>query len=186
MSGNTGEFDYNEPKADVFGWMPEYRLHHYQFAHIVMPYRLWSAPEWFLENLYAEHARGFLITRWLEAAMDLDDSQFLTPEDGLDCEYHDISRGYRVAIVSLPEPRYMTEAYMIAVVSRPETRLLGIRIKKPVYRYFTLEYSLEIDRKTEITYLCEWKGTKHINYEIGPEPNLSAFLRGIETILRKS
>ncbi len=170
---------------ELFRNRPRARPHHYLFAHRVLPGRLWQNPSWFLETLYSEHTQGFLLTRWGEAAMELDESEFLPPGDKLRCDFVDLAGGYRAAIISLPEPRFATEAHMVAVVSRPEQRRFLFKTK-PVLRYFTLEYGLADDGMTPRTVFGEWTQNSHLNYGDGPAANPQAFLGAMESMLSKS
>lgn len=144
---------------------------------------LWQNPSWFLETMNSEHAHGFLLTQWVEVGMELDDSEFLPPEEKLRCDYFDLAKGYRVVVVSLPEPRAVAEAYMVAIVSRPQQRRLIFQKTAPVLRYFTLEYGLSDDGKTPRTVLCEWKQQSHLNCGNGPTASPRAFVNAIESLL---
>src|SRR4029077_4415050 len=99
MSDQPDDFD----EAELLrGMGKDRRPHHYQFAHRVLPGRLWQNPSWFLETLYSEHSSAFLIARWCEAAAGLDESNFLPPGEKLRCDFFDLKRGYRAGVISLP------------------------------------------------------------------------------------
>jgi hypothetical protein len=186
MSDQPDDVDEEALLRGLLGDQPRARPHHYLFAHRVLPGRLWQNPSWFLETLYSEHTLGFLLTRWGEAAMGLDESEFLPPEEKLRCNFFDLAGGYRAAVISLPEARFVTEAHMVAMVSRPEQRRWLFFKTDPVLRYFTLEYGLCEDLKTPRTVLCEWTPNAHLNYDTGPAANPEAFLGAIEALLSKS
>ncbi len=167
----------------AFGGKPDVRMHHYLFAHFVMPQRLWRNPDEFLNLLHGSQSRGFLITRWLEAGSAVEDDEFLAPGEGLRYEPFEIAGGYRADVISLPEPQRMTEAYMVAIVSRPARRRALIMKTPPVLRYFTLELGYCFDMITRCTYFCEWTPKSHENYDTGPSPNTKDFLKAIEARL---
>src|SRR5262245_18895832 len=168
MSDQPDELDEEAEFRELLGDQPAARLHHYLFVHRVLPGRLWHNPSWFLETLYSEHTLGFLLTRWGEAGMELDESEFLPPEGKLRCDFFGLAGGCRAAVISLPEPKFVTEAYMVAIVSRPEQRRWLFFKTAPALRYFTLEYGLCDDMKTSRTVVCEWTGDSHSNCGTGP------------------
>lgn len=183
MSDQFDDEDADAILRELLGNLPQARPHHYQFAHRILPGRLRQDPSWFLENLYSKHTLGFLLTRWGEAAMELDDSDFLPPEGELKCDFFDLAGGYRAAVISLPEPKFVTEAHLVAIVSRAERRPLLFFETAPAPRYFTLEYSLADDRITHQTLLCEWTHGCHSVYGTGPTADPSAFVSAIEPFL---
>ena len=99
----------NQDPLDDDEGVPEPRPHHYLFAHCVLPGWLWQNPSYFLENLYSETSLGFLLTRWYEAAKELDESECLPPGESFRCDFFDLAKGYRAAVISLPEPKNATE-----------------------------------------------------------------------------
>jgi hypothetical protein len=186
MSNQPDDLNEQGLMRELLGGQPLPRPHHYLFAHRVLPGRLWHNPSWFLECLYGENALGFLLTRWGEAALELDDSEFLPPGDNFRCDLCDVAGGYRAAVVSLPEPKFVTEAHMVAVVFRPRQRRFLFLRTAPVLRYFTLEHGVCDDMKTPRTVLCEWTQDAHLNRGTGPPADPKAFISAIESILGKA
>lgn len=186
MYPELGPFGEGQVLPPVYGIKPDFRVHHYAFAHFIMPKRLWQNPEWFLEQLHSEQSRGFLITRWLEASIPVEDDEFIPPDETLKYEAFEINGGYRADVISLPKPLKMTEAYMVAIVSRPARRRFLLFKTPAVLRYFTLEFSYHDDMRTPRTYFCEWTPQKHLNYETGPNPDTNSFLEAIEAKLAES
>jgi hypothetical protein len=161
------------------------RAHHYNFAHRVLPGLLWANPFLFLETLYGDHASGFLFTLWFQASKGLDEGDVMLPSEELRRDLFDLKGGYHAAVVSLPEPKFLTEAYMVAIVFRPEKKRLLLPKLPPVFRYFTLEYGLCDGMQTVRTVLCEWTQAVHGNYGTGPLANPKAFIGAIESLLAK-
>jgi hypothetical protein len=67
---------------------------------------------------------------------------------------------WRVGVLTLPQPREITEAYLAAIVGR---------ISDPTHgRYFLLETAESIADKRKHTVLGEWNETRHGNFGEGP------------------
>jgi len=160
------------------------RPHHYQFAHVLLPLRLWQNPGWFLDILQGEYAHAFLLTCWAQVAMHLNEADILSPDGKLRCDLFGLAKGYRAAVISLPEPERMAEAHMVAVVWRPPRRRLLFLRTEPVLRYFTLELSVADDFTTPKNVFCEWSQSLHLNYGNGPEATVTAFVAFIERFLK--
>lgn len=67
---------------------------------------------------------------------------------------------YRIATMTLPEPREMGEAHMAAIVLKSTDN--------EFLRYFTLEHEYAVNKQANRTQLCEREGNKHTRRGEGP------------------
>ncbi len=67
---------------------------------------------------------------------------------------------WRIGVLTLPQPRELTEAYLAAVVGRASDPSFG--------RYFLLETAESVMDGRRYTVLGEWNETRHGNHGEGP------------------
>lgn len=142
------------------------RLHHYLFAHRVLPqYAFLPGVDIF--QVLEEQKENILKQLWALAAKYVDLDECL-PFAGFKI-YFVKSTPFMGAIIVLPEPKKITEAHMVLFVRRICKKRAG---KKPSKcRYFTLEYG----KNDKDTVLGEWTGRQHMNYGTGPDPKIRNF-----------
>ena len=107
---------------------------------------------------------------------ELDDDDWM-PFDEMDIEQFS-SKGYRISVVTFPEPRFSPEAYMVAIVHQ-EGVPQDYHLERGSARYFTLEYT----GQDMAPMLCEWDDEEHRNYGDGPQPETKAFVQVVEEYL---
>ncbi len=153
----------------------EPRLHHYWFAHRVLPAVFYANPARFMAVL-RERGKSLLQVSWERLGSDMKIADRI-PADGLNYEIQELASGVTIAIISLPKPQGITEAYFVAPVYRP-----AMADQEPLAKFFTLEYGMDFDKGSTRTVLCQWTQEKsHMNMGDGPEPVIATFL---ETIVR--
>lgn len=153
------------------------RAQHYQYAHRGLPELFFMDPARFMDAL-SDRGIDFLQSVWEYVANRLQHESNLSTE-GLSGELRWLDDGTAVAIIAMPAPESVTEAHFVAPVHRAQGP------KGPeVRRFFTLEYSLDVQSGAPITMLCEWTADgKHINFGGGPEPTAAAFLKAVRDVL---
>jgi hypothetical protein len=91
----------------------------------------------------------FFIPVWMQAGFRFSATLLFTERDD-----------WRVGVITLPQPRAITEAYFAAVVCR---------ISDPSYgRYFLWETAESIFDQRQYTVIGEWKESSHGNFGEGP------------------
>jgi hypothetical protein len=84
------------------------------------------------------------------------------------------------AVVELPEPWFITGAYFVALILKVPVAQIDPQDRNAPLDYFTLEKTVSIERGPP-TVLCGWtKEGTHVNYGIGLEPTLAAFVEELE------
>jgi hypothetical protein len=91
-------------------------------------------------------------------------------------------------IITMPQPKNITEAYFIAIVSRipdievksrdrdePHKDLPGSPVDEIPINYYTLERAFDPEDEGR-TRFCEWSEKGHYNYCEGPLPRMDCFL----------
>src|SRR5262245_18174080 len=91
--------------------LPRPRPHHYEFAHRFLPLLFAEETISCMKELFGKNCFRFLSYFWLRAATrsGLAAADYLSP-DGLKCDHADLPGGYRIAIITLPEAKFMNEA----------------------------------------------------------------------------
>jgi hypothetical protein len=88
---------------------------------------------------------------------------------------------WRIAILSMPTPKEMSEAYMVAFVAKKNDAAIT--------RYFTLEYDYVLATKSTRTILCEVDRGKTTKFGEGPklasdfQTDAGAFIEAIMNII---
>lgn len=143
--------------------MDKVRPHHYRFAHRVLPGIFFSNPSKFLQA-YEEDGDIFIHFFWTHAAEDLGGDDVLSAE-GLSAELIDDK-----VIVTLPEPKAITEAHFVG---------LSFKDKKP--KVFTLEHSLDFATEEPCRVLGGWTddGT-HLNLGVRKIETTTEFAKAME------
>ncbi len=154
--------------------MDEPRLHHYIFAHRLLPGIVRRAGIHFILKSKTLEA-GHWIRMWNELGDHLDGAPRVPP-GGLSAR--DVStRTYDAILFTLPEPAGITEAHFVLVISK-RPRFFALNLFRTA-RYLTLEYGVHEDG-TPRTVLCEWKDGTHVNLGDGPPSEPDAFVRHVE------
>ena len=150
------------------------RLHHYAFAHKIIPSTFFQYPANFIMML-SHRADEFLHEVWNNLGQNLEPEDIVVPE-GLACEVRRVEGSKLGALISLPPPQRVTEAYFVAPVFQPP-----MEGKEAQARYITLEYNPEMD---SMSALGEWTaGDSHLYMGEGPEPNLEDFWKTVCTTI---
>ena len=97
------------------------------------------------------------------------------PDDGSIRSYEEIKTTTKIAIVTMPKPKAITESYFIGIYYH-----LTEAERVPEFRYFTLEYNAK-DKSA----ICELKAGKHLNYGIQENMNATEFLEVIKRMVMK-
>ena len=141
-SDSNDERDFRDHVED------ELRLHHYTFAHRILPQIVFDDPDAFFEVMSAGHSAAALEALWHRVG-EQTGQPVITPQDvpALSVWTHEFL-GRLGVVVGLPEPRGMTEAWYIAVIS--DNRSIG----EP-WRYLVFENTDRIDENPRAI-LCEW------------------------------
>lgn len=148
-------------------------MHHYVFAHRMLPELLLRAPmaKDSVPFLCGPDAAWFLAHLWRSLGEKLPETERLAG-DGLAARSHDAGDGRTVVVVTLPPTVASPEAHFVAVVTNPG--------KGEVTRYLTLEHSIDIETRKPITVLGEWTADgSHVNMGRGPEPEEAKFLESV-------
>ena len=147
------------------------RAQHYQFAHRVVPQVFTSDPSGFMAFLLRDGDR-FLRFYWDKIGERVD-AHDRVEGDGPHGEIRKIARDIQVALIRLPEPKFMTEAYFTAAAYHPQ--LDGHMLAD----YYTLEFSVSLPGGEPYTVLGRWVGTTHFNFGAGPQPEPELFLEAV-------
>jgi hypothetical protein len=159
-------------------------MHHYMFAHRILPEVAFADPEHLLELMTSDQAQPFVADLWEEVGLACPAA---LPADGLRVTVEPLE-GFAnpVILVHLPTPEIPPEAHYLAIVPTVERRLWGL-ITRQAVRCFTLERSVRLAGGTR-TVVCEWtldssSMLQHGNYGAGPAPTPNAFLDRLGAIL---
>ena len=152
--------------------MSKPRQQYYAIAHQMLPGLFFQDPEMFINTLKTAGAE-FLHYLWKKAGeyADADDQ---TATRALGAAVTPVANT-QIAIITLPEPKFTTEAFFAAAVYRPADGE-----QPPYLRYITLEYG-ELLEGDPYTVLCEWQGDIHRNYGDGPAAQVELFLQAVVT-----
>ena len=84
--------------------------------------------------------------------------------------------GYRLFVITLPEPERQTEAWMACLAYKVRRSILGVKVG--VRRYFTLERGEDPETHAPVRYFCEWEGAreKHVNHGLAPSSGIEEFI----------
>jgi len=84
--------------------------------------------------------------------------------------------GYRLFVVTLPEPGRPTEAWMVCLAYAVRRSILGLKIGER--RFFTLERGEDPQTRAEVRFFCEWEGARerHRNHGAVDAAGLDAFV----------
>jgi hypothetical protein len=66
--------------------------------------------------------------------------------------------GYRLFLVTLPEPERPTEAWMVCLAWGVRRSILGLKIGER--RFFTLERGEDPQTHAAVRFFCEWEGAR--------------------------
>lgn len=158
------------------------RMHHYVFAHRILPEVAFTDPNHVLELLKSDKGTPFLSDLWEEVGRACPRP---LEADGLEVSVQALG-GCEIILVQLPTPVVAPEAHYLALVHGQESRFFGL-VKRPRLRCFTLERSIRLAGGTR-TVICEWtwnqeSGLEHNNYGAGPPANAQDFLGSLAGIL---
>lgn len=151
--------------------MGDPRLHHYLFAHRILPdFTLNQGPDLFAT--LDRDGQVFLEWIWSRLAQDLPAAEHLDPE-GLGFSRHELGP-WHIILVTLPPAAHTTEAHMVAAVAHQHPLGWG-QHAYDAFRCFTLERT----DAHPTTALCEWRPDAH--HHLGPGPTLDpgAFLKAV-------
>lgn len=160
------------------------RMHHYMFAHRILPEVAFADPKHVLELMKSDKAELFLRDLWSEVGSAC--PRVLSGE-GLRVSLEPVE-GFEqpVVLVHLPQPEIPPEAHFLAMVPSFDRKFFGL-VKRKTVRCFTLERSVRLAGGTR-TVVCEWSlddtsALQHGNYGEGPSPTPSAFVEHLGAIL---
>jgi hypothetical protein len=146
------------------------RLHHYRFAHRVLP-SIVRNPRIDLRRMDIEAVNHALLSTWQGYGEELDAGERLQAA-GLRAEVVPLG-AHTVVLVTMPPAERMTEAHFVAV-SYPGGEAPP--------RYLVLEDSRALDGG-RCTVLGEWTDEGHLNLGGGPAPTKDAFLAAVSRLL---
>lgn len=66
--------------------------------------------------------------------------------------------GYRLFVVTLPEPERRTEAWMVCLAYAVRRSILGVKVGER--RFFTLERGEDPRTHAPLSFFCEWEGAR--------------------------
>ncbi len=171
-------------RDDELTGLPQPRRHHYRFAHEALCTSFFEVPFELIGVFQTSDATAEMQRYWDFVGQDLGDATL--PSGGLACttEMHfGIDRGdglgapVHLCFVTLPPARQTTEAHFICMAFAIDDNGEPV-----VQRYFTLEHALG-DGGAAITMLGEWRDGAHLNYGVGPAPELALFRGHVERLL---
>ena len=152
--------------------MSKARGQYYAIAHQMLPGLFFQDPEKFIETMQTNGAE-FLHYLWKKAG------EYSKSNDQNAIRQFAVAvtpvGDTQIGIITLPTPKFTTEAFFVATVYRPTSS------ETPQYiRYITLEYGEPLEGDPH-TVLCEWQGDIHRNYGDGPKAQVELFLHTIIT-----
>ena len=151
--------------------MGDPRLHHYLFAHRILPdFTLNQGPD--LLSTLARDGQVFLDWIWSRLAEDLPPAEHLDPE-GLTFSLHELGP-WHIVLITLPPAEHTTEAHMVAAVAQLHPLGWGQQTYG-TFRCFTLERT----DAHPATSLCEWTLDAHLHIGPGPAVDPDAFLQAV-------
>lgn len=167
---------------------PGPRPHHYVYAHKMLPKLFHGDPTLFIATML-DARETFLRKVWDDLGQRVEDNdgpRARLPSDGLGVYFERLPKDVLVAVVELPEAKYMPEAHLVAFVYQlPESAQGRLRPGRAgMARMFTLEYGLSLQGDEPRTVLCEWSadGT-HRNLGDGPPATIDDFIEKIASLV---
>lgn len=162
-------------------WNGLNRKHHYLFVHEFFKEGFFKNPSHYsfkaIKSSY-DNPLTYLIEVWeLSGKLFCNENEIINSK-GLNIDFFNIDEYSEICILTLPEPKYMTESYFIALTLKfnpnNKNELLN-------FYYYTLEKT--IGNKPVV---CYWdKNGKHGNFDIYIEPQKERFLNVITKLNKK-
>ncbi|WP_431686596.1 hypothetical protein [Hahella sp. NBU794] len=157
------------------------RPHHYMFAHIAMRKFCESDPLQLFALIPTEERSHLVDFLWSKVCENCD-AEGKADFDPGDIEFATLRvKEYPTILMKMPEAKAVAEAMLVAIVltAGPD---MNVENGKPPFRYFTLEHGVSTEGGLR-TVMCEWRGDSHANMGDGPEPEASAFLQRVESLV---
>lgn len=104
----------------------EARLHHYTFAHYVLP-NIFRSGNPLLGLLTSNRGKAALHSMWAWASEQCDPAHRLSAQ-GLELTLYRLHHEHLAAVISLPEAQYVPESCFMAITASPRVRLLTLEI----------------------------------------------------------
>lgn len=121
----------------------------YMAEHMVMPRFIREIGVQTVLGAIERRDADFFIPVWMQAGFRFSPMLMYT-----------VRGEWRVGVISLPQPRELTEAYLAAIVGRSSDPAYG--------RYFLWETAESVLDQRQYTILGEWNGASHGNHGEGP------------------
>lgn len=149
------------------------RSHHYAFVHRMIPSLLEARLEEIISIFIGKEGQNFLEAMWDKCGQLIEEGAPKLPSDGLSYFVEPRSEEPLKVVIQFPRPERITEGHMAALLVW----------RSGEYRYFILEFGVDIFSKENYSVLCEWRDGSHLNYGPGPQANPRNFLERVMSLV---
>jgi hypothetical protein len=177
LPGAVAEAAVPAPAAGSARLLPAPRPHHYAFAHRFLTSIVLDDPRQAYRHFFSPAGAAPLRQMWDFVGSHLESAADLLPASGLRLTWHLLDGARKLVVVSLPEPRAMTEAYFVGLVferrAAQDWRCTN---------FYTLELSLDPSIASTCAVLCGWTKEAHMSFGTAVAPDEEAFVRAIKEL----